>query len=393
MTMKVNHKQAKEHIEICVKAKRALIVHGPPGIGKSQVIWQVAKDLAGKDVEVVRHGNPAENEFGFVDLRASMLEPSDILGVPFADEGRTKYMPPDILPKKGRGIFFFDELNLAPPSIQAAAYQLILDRRVGTYELPDGWSVVAAGNRDNDGAFVFQMAKPLQNRFAQHIELMAPSIDDWTTWASKNGVREEIVSFLMWQEGSLFSFDPKSTEMAYATPRTWEMLSDLMKAAAPADEETGEPGSIDYTVARDLAMGCVGEGIGVKFGAFIKHKRELNLKKVWDDPASIHDFKGKGEKSDLIFAAVSTIAEVGARETKPKKGEKNSKFAAALMVANSLADEKKGQDKELGIYLSKLLKTHAGDKKFMDALINAEWNGKVVVDSWSANYQDLIRAK
>jgi len=265
---------------------------------------------------------------------------------------------------------------------------------VASYDLPEGWSVVSAGNRDSDGAYVFQMAKPLQNRFAQHVELSPPSIDEWMTWASNNNVREEIVSFLLWQEDSLFKFDPKGTEMAFPTPRTWEMLSDLMWVAAPKNED-GEPGELDYETASDLAQGCVGEGVGVKFGSFIKHKRSLNLKKVWEDPTAIHEFRKKGEKQDngLLYAAVSSVAEVGARETKARKGEKNSKFAAAIMVANTLADDKYGMDKELGIYLSKLLKTHAGDKKFLSAIVDETWNGVKVVDLWTKNYGEIIRAK
>jgi MoxR-like ATPase len=125
------------------------MIWGPPGIGKSSIVAQTATE----------HG------IDFVDVRLSQLAPTDLRGLPVAEDGISKWYPPEFLPRGGKGILFLDELNMAPPAMQGVAQQLILDRKVGSYTVPDGWYVWAAGNRKEDRAAVFDMPSPLANRF------------------------------------------------------------------------------------------------------------------------------------------------------------------------------------------------------------------------------------
>ena len=144
-----------------------VMLWGPPGIGKSQIIAQVA----------VRHDAP------MIDIRLSQMEPTDLRGIPFRIENRVEWAVPSMLPDAKRhglyGILFLDEITSAPPSVSAAAYQLILDRRLGDYEVPAGWAIFAAGNRQGDRGVTYTMPAPLANRFS-HFEVES-NIDDWVS--------------------------------------------------------------------------------------------------------------------------------------------------------------------------------------------------------------------
>ena len=135
------------------KIQSSIMIWGAPGIGKSSIISQVAKS----------------NGLDLIDLRISQLAPTDLRGIPVPGENVAQWYPPEFLPKEGRGILFLDEINMAPPAVQGIAQQLILDRKVGSYRVPDGWFVWAAGNRKQDHAAVFDMPAPLANRFI-HLE-------------------------------------------------------------------------------------------------------------------------------------------------------------------------------------------------------------------------------
>ena len=142
----------------------------PPGIGKSQVIAQAARDLG----------------IDLIDVRAVLLDPVDLRGLPHIDENRRAcWCPPDFLPREGCGVMLLDELNAAPPLVQAACYQLVLDRCLGEYRLPEGWSMVAAGNRETDRAVTHRMPSALANRFA-HLNFDVDA-EEWIQWAQDNG--------------------------------------------------------------------------------------------------------------------------------------------------------------------------------------------------------------
>lgn len=170
----------------------------------------------------------------------------------------TQWASPNFLPIPERdgekGILFLDEITSADGQVQAAAYQLVLDRRLGDYALPDGWLVVAAGNRPEDRAVVKDMSSALANRFC-HFEV-EHDIQDWINWAFAAKVDPRVISYQRYKSGSsLYKFDPTSNDKAFPTPRTWERVSDVLKAC-------------DGAIPSDTIQGCVGIGEGVEFEAF-----------------------------------------------------------------------------------------------------------------------------
>ncbi|DAB30574.1 MAG TPA: ATPase, partial [Sulfurimonas sp. UBA12504] len=195
---------AKRSLEYLTQKKVPVFLWGPPGIGKSSIVAQIAK----------------EAEMGFIDLRLSLLDPTDLRGIPFFNtiKETALWAPPSFLPdgKVERGILFLDELNTAAPMVQASAYQLILDRKIGEYTLPEGWAIVAAGNRESDRGVVFRMAAPLANRFV-HLE-MEVSVDDWKTWALKTEIHPAIIAFISHRPDTLFTFGNGNDSRSFATP-------------------------------------------------------------------------------------------------------------------------------------------------------------------------------
>ena len=223
-------------ISALVQEKVPTFLWGAPGIGKSSIVNQIAKDKG----------------IGFIDLRLALMDPTDLKGIPFYDkESHTAlWAPPAFLPKDGEGILFLDELNSAPPSVQASAYQLILDRKVGEYELPDGWAIVAAGNREGDRGVTYRMPAPLANRFV-HFE-MEVDVDDWRFWAYKKGLDDAIISYISYKSEHLFNFDAKSDTKSFATPRSWEYVHKILQSNI-SDELLLN--SISGAIGRDVAVG------------------------------------------------------------------------------------------------------------------------------------------
>jgi hypothetical protein len=245
----VGPKNAKKSLRKAFKNQRPIFLWGPPGIGKSDIIKQLGTEL---DAHVI-------------DVRLSLWEPTDIKGIPFFDsnDGTMRWAPPSELPSPEFAanhktiILFLDEMNSAAPSVQAAAYQLILNRRVGTYHLPDNVVLVAAGNRETDKGVTFRMPAPLANRFV-HLE-MTVEWDDYFEWAVENKIHKDVVGFLSFSKKSLYDFDPKSSSRAFATPRSWSFVSELLH-----DDDT------DVDTLTDLVSGSVGEGLAVSFMAHRK---------------------------------------------------------------------------------------------------------------------------
>lgn len=232
-------------LKTCISAKQPTFIWGPPGVGKSDVVAKVARDL----------------KYTLIDIRAVLLDPVDLRGLPHIENGEAVWSPPGFLPKgKGKYILFLDELNAAPPLVQAACYQLVLDRKIGEYELPKDAVVLAAGNRETDRAVTSRMPSPLANRFV-HLDFDV-DLDDWIGWGLNNGVRTEVLAFQRFRPGLLYNFDPKRNEKAFATPRSITFLSRLMDASN---------GEIDY----DLTKGVVGEGYAAEFTGFLKIFRSL----------------------------------------------------------------------------------------------------------------------
>ena len=248
-TRTVSINSAKAALRHAFKKQRPVFLWGPPGIGKSDTVHQLSAEMANTHV---------------IDVRLSLWEPTDIKGIPYfnANDNTMSWAPPVELPTHefaknyNNIILFLDEMNSAPPSVQAAAYQLILNRRVGTYYLPDNVIVVAAGNREADKGVTYRMPAPLANRFV-HLELRV-DFDDWFQWAVENKIHKDVVGYISFAKQDLYDFDPKTASRSFATPRSWAFVSELL------DDELGE-----NTLA-DLVSGAVGEGTGVKFMAHRK---------------------------------------------------------------------------------------------------------------------------
>jgi len=245
--------------------KLPVFIWGAPGIGKSSIVKAIAK----------------EQGMEFIDLRLSLLDPTDLKGIPFFDSTTQEgvWAKPSFLPKSddtSRGILFLDEINSAPPAVQASAYQLVLDRKVGDYELPLGWSIVAAGNRENDRGVVYRMPPPLANRFV-HFE-MEVDFEDWKAWAYSEGIEASIIAFLQYDPSQLFNFDPTTNQKSFATPRSWEFADRIMKSGVEAE------------LLLESLSGAVGNESAVAY---------LSFKKVMDRLPNIDEIL-KGEIRKLV---------------------------------------------------------------------------------------------
>lgn len=245
----VTPNEARSRVLRAFKAKRPVFLWGPPGVGKSEVIADLATELGGH----------------MIDLRLSQMEPTDLRGIPYfnKDLGTMSWAPPIELPTEEFAaqfpvvVLFLDEMNSAAPSVQAAAYQLTLGRRIGTYKLPDNVVIVAAGNRESDKGVTYRMPTPLANRFV-HLEVR-PDFESWFNWAVGKGIHKDVVGYLSFAKNDMFSFDPRSASRAFATPRTWVFVSEFL-----ADDEATD------AELRDLIAGTIGDGLSKKFMAHRK---------------------------------------------------------------------------------------------------------------------------
>jgi hypothetical protein len=248
----INLTDASMAIMLAMKTFQPVMLWGAPGIGKSDLIKGITEEMGGK----------------VYDIRLSQIDPTDLRGVPYynKDLAAMAWAPPVDLPTAEEAAnhpivtLFLDELVSAPPSVQAAAYQLVLDRKVGTYTLPKNVVIVAAGNREGDKGVTFKMPTPLANRMT-HLELKV-DFDSWFNWAVYNDIDRDVLGFLSAHKGKLNDFDPKSSSRAFATPRSWAFTSNLLKTAYT--ENTPEP------VLTSLVAGTVGDGMAHEFMTYRK---------------------------------------------------------------------------------------------------------------------------
>lgn len=203
----------------------SVFLWGPPGIGKSSVVRSVAENL----------------NLELIDQRISQIAPVDLRGLPYVENGISHYAPQSWLPTEGRGILFLDEFNMATPSMMGIAQQLILDRKVGEYTLPDGWFVLGAGNRVEDKAAISQMPSPVANRFI-HFETEA-DLTSFKKYAIPAGFNEQIISFLNFRPQLLFDFNKNAK--AWPSPRSWEFASSLL--------------DVDIDIANAIGAGAASE--------------------------------------------------------------------------------------------------------------------------------------
>jgi hypothetical protein len=248
MALDITPKDAIQGLRRLFRADKVPMLVGSPGIGKSDIINNLAKDV---NLEVR-------------DLRLSQADPTDLLGFPTHDGFRMNYAPPSLFPLEGidkipegkKGwLIFLDEMNSATPNLQSAAYKIVLDRKVGEYNLhPNTW-VVCAGNKMTDKAVVNRLSTAMQSRLI-HLNLVT-SHTDWLDWANSNGIDHRVISFIKFRPERLHTFDPNHNDNTFACPRTWSFLSDIVKHSKTFDY-------VDYA----LMSGTVGQGPATEFKAY-----------------------------------------------------------------------------------------------------------------------------
>lgn len=274
--------EARKVVLKCVKKQRPAFLWGPPGIGKSDLVTQLAEEMGG----------------AVFDIRMSQMEPTDIRGIPYFNKVTLKmdWAEPVDLPSKEAAeqypivFLFLDEMNSAPPSVQAAAYQLVWNRRVGTYKLPDNVVIIAAGNRDSDKGRTYHMPTPLANRFT-HVEVRH-DFTSFFNYAIKNKLHKDIVGYLSFAKNDMFTFDPKSSSHAFATPRSWFICHDYLED------------DIDEDTLRLLLAGTVGDGIAVKFMAHRRHAADMPLP---EDILSGKVTKLKTKEISAMYSLVTSL--------------------------------------------------------------------------------------
>jgi MoxR-like ATPase len=226
-----------------------VMLWGPPGVGKSQIVAKIAR----------HHAVP------LIDIRLSQMEPTDLRGIPFRSGNLVEWSIPAILPDAERhaprGILFLDEITSAPPTVSAAAYQLILDRRLGEYRVPEGWVIFAAGNRQGDRGVTYAMPAPLANRFT-HYEVET-HLDDWVNWAYAENIDTRVIAFLRFRPDLLFSFDPAHNPVAFPSPRSWEYAHRALQKFDRTD------------LLADALQACVGPSAGLELKTFVDNLAQM----------------------------------------------------------------------------------------------------------------------
>ncbi len=269
-----------------LKAMPSVMLWGSPGVGKSQGVRQIAAEIehaSGKRTKVT-------------DVRLLLFNPIDLRGIPTANADKTLavWLKPKIFQMDESedvvNILFLDEISAAPQSVQAAAYQITLDRVVGEHRLPDNCIVIAAGNRTTDKSVAFKMPKALANRL-MHIEVEV-SFDSWKEWAVRSGIHPFVTGYLSFRKDALMNFEPGSEELAFATPRSWEMASSVLNNV-----------SDDIDSVFPLIAGLVGNGQAYELRTWSRIYKDL--------PDIEEIFEGKGgrvpKQPDSLYALTSSM--------------------------------------------------------------------------------------
>ncbi|MCF0135769.1 MAG: AAA family ATPase [Lachnospiraceae bacterium] len=290
----------------------SVMLWGPPGVGKSQAVREIARTVSestGKKAVVT-------------DVRLLLFNPVDLRGIPTANEDRTLavWLKPRIFQmEEGEdtvNLLFLDEISAAPPSVQAAAYQITLDRRVGEHKLPDNCIVLAAGNRITDRSVAYNMPKALSNRLC-HFEVSSDAAS-WHRWAIRSGIHPYVLGYLDYNPSDLMRFDPSGLALAFPTPRTWEMVSRILSGVSP-----------DVPAVMPMLEGCIGRAAAGRFLSWSKLYRDM------PDMETI--FSGEGpeppEASELQMALRSAMVAYAASHPVKDRVDASLRYACRLPVS------------------------------------------------------------
>jgi len=360
--IKVDHNQLESTLREYIKAGISLFIWGTTGIGKSQTVAKISQQQADElnrtlvvwheidktqKEEVVKNPKPY---FILIDKRLSQMDPSDLRGLPNLNGHDTvEWKPPmwlkAISHTDAKGILFLDEINLSPPSLQASAYQIINDHALDELSISKDVAIVAAGNRKTDRANVFEIPKPLQNRFG-HVVLKVPHVDDWIDWAIEHGIDDRIVAFLKFKPSSLFKFDPDSKEHAFPTPRSWgEFCNRLIKGKSDKTES-------DRDIIMRLASSSIGSGTAIEFTSFLKLREQIDLNDILKNPEKV----SKIDQLDMKYSLLSLLSEWY------DKNYKKDDLETILKIADNMEDEfailmlKMSKEKHKSAFLNQISK-------------------------------------
>lgn len=327
-------KQLKEILPISYKLKQTPFLWGNPGIGKSQAVAQFA----------------AENNLILLDIRLALKDPTDLQGLPTfmdtPDGKKTTWTIPDFLPQNPdwKGVIFLDEFNLAQPAVMSACYQLINERKINNYNLPEGAFIVAAGNPSDFSGNVTELPQALKNRFNHfYIE---PDLDEWISWAISQNISLDVQTFLKTQRPELF-FDEKAFENEaneFATPRNWEKISNLLNL------------NLSDEVLRDYISSLIGLGATAHFINY------LNDKNKYQNPEEIYIGRKPFSADDInsyygtLIAAINNIAKSSKDEDTKKQYVSNLINQIDLLKSN-----------EWKVFSASLLTHTEGIKKLISA--------------------------
>ena len=281
----------------------SVMLWGQPGVGKSQAVRQIAKMIeenTSKKVDVT-------------DVRLLLFNPIDLRGIPVADKEHTfaVWLKPKIFDMKDDdkhvNILFLDEISAAAQSVQAAAYQITLDRKVGEHQLPDNCIVIAAGNRITDKSVAYKMPKALANRLL-HFNVES-KFKAWKVWAIKNNIHPAVIGFLSFKSECLNMFDPDREDLAFATPRSWEMVSNILNNVSDSINEV-------YPLLR----GLLGTGVASEFRTFLGVYKDLpNIKDIFEGMTSYVP-----KEPSVVFALCASMLNYVKNNKKDYKGIANS---------------------------------------------------------------------
>ena len=301
----------------------AIMLRGAPGVGKSTIVRDIANRLG----------------IEFIDVRLSQLERVDFCGLPSVNDGTTTWNVPSFWPrdKKSKGILMLDEITSAPADVQVAAYQLVLDRQISNsnYKLPDGWYIIAAGNRTIDRAVVKTMSSALANRF-MHFEVDA-NVEDWYQWGVAHDINPSVTGFIKFRPALLSKMDGQNLECGWPSPRSWERVSSMLPIFGDNEE-----------VLRKVVYGLVGPSAGVEFIEFHRTAKKFDdVLEMLTNPKAKVVIPTKADEKCAFAAAVSYLLWNGKNEKDDKVrvegmyriiNEMTSDFAVMIVKAAMLGN-------------------------------------------------------